>query len=300
MTLRKNKLRVLVFVALVSLISLGTLSIVSAAKPTTVSSYFVKWFGSFDTPPSTPANGSMYYDTDKGKSFIYDGGWIVLAQDGAQGAKGDKGDTGATGEQGIAGTAATVTIGTVTTGGPGTAAAVTNSGTSSAVVLDFTIPRGDTGASGFQGKSLTMEDLTVGTQFECIPSGAIDVIFRDTSGIPYGDPQPPDIPIHIFSITAKLTAKNSFNEFCQNIITSSSGFYPYVSTITINGHVDPVNAGKKVYCSMESDVDNKVADPGKIRVTGTIDANGDFQCINNSVHWNTPPNKVWLNSISVY
>ena len=43
---------------------------------------------------------------------------------------------------------ASVTVGTVTTGEPGTAAAVTNSGTSKDAILDFTIPQGDPGNVG--------------------------------------------------------------------------------------------------------------------------------------------------------
>lgn len=50
--------------------------------------------------------------------------------------------------QGPPGAAATVTVGTVTTGEPGTDAIVTNSGTESAAVLDFTIPKGETGPTG--------------------------------------------------------------------------------------------------------------------------------------------------------
>ena len=50
--------------------------------------------------------------------------------------------------QGPPGAAATVTVGTVTTGEPGTDAIVTNSGTESAAVLDFTIPKGETGPAG--------------------------------------------------------------------------------------------------------------------------------------------------------
>jgi len=46
------------------------------------------------------------------------------------------------------GDAATVTVGTTTTGNAGTNASVTNSGTTSAAVFNFTIPRGDTGAAG--------------------------------------------------------------------------------------------------------------------------------------------------------
>ena len=61
---------------------------------------------------------------------------------GDQGAKGDKGDTGATG------VAATVTVGSVTTAAAGSNAAVTNSGTKYAAVLNFTIPRGEKGEAG--------------------------------------------------------------------------------------------------------------------------------------------------------
>ena len=67
---------------------------------------------------------------------------------GAQGPKGDKGDTGEQGPQGPAGQAATIQVGTVTTGEPGTNASVTNSGTSSAAVFDFVIPRGQDGSGG--------------------------------------------------------------------------------------------------------------------------------------------------------
>ena len=80
-----------------------------------------------------------------------------------KGPKGDKGDTGAKGStgatgaqgpqgpqgvQGPAGNAATITIGSVTTSAPGTSAQVTNSGTSSAAVLDFVLPKGKDGADG--------------------------------------------------------------------------------------------------------------------------------------------------------
>lgn len=50
--------------------------------------------------------------------------------------KGAKGDTG---------TAATIEVGTVTTGAAGSSASVTNSGTASNVVLNFTLPRGKDG-----------------------------------------------------------------------------------------------------------------------------------------------------------
>lgn len=62
--------------------------------------------------------------------------------------KGKQGERGVQGAQGPAGNAATITIGNVTTSAPGTSATVTNSGTSSAVVLDFVLPKGKDGADG--------------------------------------------------------------------------------------------------------------------------------------------------------
>lgn len=64
---------------------------------------------------------------------------------GPQGPQGDAGPTGAQGPQGDAGTAATITIGAVTTGAAGSGVVVTNSGTSTAAILNFTIPKGDQG-----------------------------------------------------------------------------------------------------------------------------------------------------------
>jgi len=72
---------------------------------------------------------------------LYPSSWAVLAQ---------KGSTGPTGP---VGSAATVSVGTVTTGAPGTMAAVTNSGSASAAVLNFTIPQGAAGANGTGGGS---------------------------------------------------------------------------------------------------------------------------------------------------
>jgi hypothetical protein len=55
------------------------------------------------------------------------------------------------GLQGPAGQAATISVGTTTTGNAGTSASVNNSGTSSAAVFNFIIPRGDVGAKGDKG-----------------------------------------------------------------------------------------------------------------------------------------------------
>ena len=64
---------------------------------------------------------------------------------GPAGPQGPQGPAGADGE------AATITVGSTTTGAAGTNAVVQNSGTSSAAILDFVIPRGDKGETGEQG-----------------------------------------------------------------------------------------------------------------------------------------------------
>ena len=66
----------------------------------------------------------------------------------------------ARGLQGIPGEAATITIGTVTTGEPGTDASVVNSGTENAAIFNFTIPRGETGAPGTDGTSADITGVT--------------------------------------------------------------------------------------------------------------------------------------------
>ena len=70
---------------------------------------------------------------------------------GPTGAQGGQGPTGATGAQGPAGSAATVSVGTTTTGTPGSNAQVINTGSSSAAVLAFQIPAGVPGSTGSQG-----------------------------------------------------------------------------------------------------------------------------------------------------
>ena len=116
---------------------------------------------------------------------------------GPQGPTGPKGDTGATGPQGPQGPAATITVGTTTTGNPGTNASVTNSGTSSAAVLNFTIPRGDkgeTGATGPTGSDGQAATVTVGTVTTGAPGTSATVVNSGTSSaavfdftIPRGD-----------------------------------------------------------------------------------------------------------------
>ena len=70
---------------------------------------------------------------------------------GETGPQGPAGQDGAPGEQGPAGTAATIAVGTVTASDPGSTPQVTNSGTASAAVFDFVLPRGAQGPAGADG-----------------------------------------------------------------------------------------------------------------------------------------------------
>ena len=103
---------------------------------------------------------------------------------GEQGPKGDPGDqgpqgpAGEDGQPGPAGQAATITVGSTTTGAPGTQAQVTNTGTENAAIFNFTIPqgeqgpKGDTGPQGEQGvKGDTGPQGTPGPQGDPGPQG---------------------------------------------------------------------------------------------------------------------------------
>jgi hypothetical protein len=117
-------------------------------------------------PPSNPSVQEFITLTDIGKpvpgpaatqyTLSISGGAIVESDDG--GAYHTL--VGATGP------AATVQVGSTTTGQPGTAASVSNSGTSSAAVLNFVIPAGvagQNGPPGQEGQSATVQIGTVTT-----------------------------------------------------------------------------------------------------------------------------------------
>jgi hypothetical protein len=83
-------------------------------------------------PTSGNAANDLWTVADTGKAYVWSGsGWLDMGQ-----------------FTGLPGNAATIAAGTTTTGAPGTNANVTNSGTSSAAVFNFTVPRGDVGATG--------------------------------------------------------------------------------------------------------------------------------------------------------
>ncbi len=87
------------------------------------------------------ATGPQGIQGEKGDAFTY----ADFTQEQLASLKGPKGDTGPKGD---AGAAASIRIGSVTTGAAGSNASVTNSGTASNVVLEFTLPRGNDGKDG--------------------------------------------------------------------------------------------------------------------------------------------------------
>lgn len=106
--------------------------------------------------PAVDASGNLTWTASKSGMPAVSGQNIRGPQgpagsDGAQGPKGDPGEQGPAGADGKDGAAATISVGTVTTGAPGSSASVVNAGTSNAAVLNFTIPRGATGEQGPKG-----------------------------------------------------------------------------------------------------------------------------------------------------
>lgn len=89
----------------------------------------------------TGAKGEQGIQGEKGDAFTY----ADFTQEQLASLKGPKGDTGPKGD---AGAAASIKIGSVTTGAAGSNASVTNSGTASNAVFNFTLPRGNDGKDG--------------------------------------------------------------------------------------------------------------------------------------------------------
>ena len=107
-----------------------------------------------------------------------------------KGPKGDTGATGATGASGADGAAATIEVGTITTVAYGNPAEVENVGTSSAAVLNFTLPSGPAGATVTDAANLTVSAITASTASFPVPAvgetvkviiGKINKFFSDVT-----------------------------------------------------------------------------------------------------------------------
>jgi len=114
-------------------------------------------------PTGHAGNAYMVGDTNPKDLYIWDVDNEEWANQGQ--LQGVKGDTGA---------AATITVGTVSSG---VSASVTNSGTTSAAVFDFVLPKGDTGSQGSSGTvsvgTVTSGDTASVTNSSSDPSNAV-------------------------------------------------------------------------------------------------------------------------------
>ena len=137
------------------------------------------------TPPTNPTNivwASIAIVNSRSTAVLT---WTAPATWVQKGTPGATGPAGPTGPTGATGTAATVTAGTTTTLSPGSSATVTNSGTSSAAVFNFGVPKGDTGATGptgATGATGASATIAVGTTTTLSPGSSAIVTNVGTSG----------------------------------------------------------------------------------------------------------------------
>lgn len=132
----------------------GDMAAVGSSAPFTLYVYYDNAWVSFGEFPKTGPMGPTGPQGEQGpRGYKGDTGDIgprgytgATGPQGPRGYKGDKGDKGDTGPAGPGG--ATLRVGTTTTGEPGSQASVTNSGTETDAVFNFTIPQGPTGAQG--------------------------------------------------------------------------------------------------------------------------------------------------------
>ena len=104
---------------------------------------------------------------------------------------------------GADGAAATIAVGTTTTGLAGTDASVTNSGTSSAAVFDFVIPKGDQGIQGNPGNDgADGADGADGTNYFTLSGSNI---YRNTGNVGIGTTSPNN-SLHIYKNANERTS----------------------------------------------------------------------------------------------
>lgn len=188
--------------------------------------------------PTSPTTGfyqgSVYLNTATGDMWTCTGtGWSLSGN-----TKGDKGDPGL---------AATINVGTVT---GGAVASVTNSGTASAAVLDFVLPKGDKGDTG---DGLTAESSHSGTNTTVNIINATTQQIVDSFDVPDGVPGATGVGIASIAKTATAGLVDTYT------ITYTDGTS---TTFTVTNGQDGQGAGDMT--KVAYDPTNAVADAGGI------------------------------------
>ena len=194
--------------------------------------------GTAVTSPSSPTTGffkdSVYLNTQTGDMWTCTGtGWSLSGN-----TKGDKGDAGA---------AATISVGSVT---GGATASVTNSGTTSAAVFDFVLPKGDKGDTG---DGLTAESSHSGTNTTVTIKNATTQATVDSFNVPDGVPGATGNGIASIAKTATAGLVDTYT------ITYTDG---NTTTFTVTNGADGQGAGDMT--KVAYDPTNSVADAGGI------------------------------------
>lgn len=143
---------------------------VSAPSDEVISAAVAAWL--VDNPVGLPEEGA-----DGQVMTVVSGAWASAPAPVGGGGGGD-------GEPGAAGPPNVLSIGTITTGAPGTSASATITGSSPTQVLSLTIPKGDPGAAGAQGSpgaTGPAVNLTVGTITTGAPGAAATVTITGTA-----------------------------------------------------------------------------------------------------------------------
>jgi hypothetical protein len=161
------------------------------------------------------------------------------------------------------GNAATVAVGTTTTGAAGTNASVTNSGTTSAAVFNFTIPRGDTGATGAAGpNSVTSATTSDGTANLAILTATVG------SALVVGDGDSVKGRYDIFANT------NHFQWYSDSALYGEREFVITTENLTSSGawtYKYPVGSGTFALTASTTGVPDKLTD-GTIAGTLTLNS----------------------------
>jgi hypothetical protein len=256
------------------------------------------WYSGLGAPGTITGvlSGDHYLNTSNGDVYKYTTSWGIVGN-----IRGPQGQTGATGSTG---TAATISVGSTTTGAAGTNATVSNSGSSSAAVLNFTIPRGATGSTGSAATVAVGSTTTgaAGTSASVSNSGTSSAaVFNFT--IPRGDTGAQGSPgqgIPTGGTAGQFLVKNSSTNYDASWTTTSYMTLNTVQTVTankvFNGDVtitSPARAGAQIMKVSGYGVEI----PVELFVTGAITANYIYSnTTSNGANVNIGPSGIMLRS----